>query len=139
MKVHGRCHCGAIRYEADVDPARVQVCHCTDCQTLSGAPFRAIVPVPIDKFVLHGEPKRYIKTAQSGNKRAQGFCGDCGTPIYSTSTDDKPALYMVRAGSIKQRGALVPKFQIWQSSAQPWTAHIDEIPLHTGGMPPYKL
>jgi hypothetical protein len=23
MKVHGRCHCGSIAYEAEIDPARV--------------------------------------------------------------------------------------------------------------------
>jgi len=25
MKVHGRCHCGLITYEAEIDPARVPV------------------------------------------------------------------------------------------------------------------
>lgn len=140
MKVEGGCHCGAIAFEAEIHSDNVSICHCTDCQTLSGAPYRASVAVKGEHLnFTRGAPKTYVKTAQSGNKRAQGFCGDCGTPIYSTSTDDKPALYMVRAGSIKQRDALVPKFQIWQSSAQPWTAHVSDIPLHTGGMPPYKL
>ena len=32
MKVHGSCHCGQITYEADVDPERVGLCNCTDCQ-----------------------------------------------------------------------------------------------------------
>ena len=31
MKVDGACHCGSIRYEAEVDPAKVIICHCTDC------------------------------------------------------------------------------------------------------------
>lgn len=37
MKVDGGCHCGRIAYEAEIDPAGVLVCHCTDCQTLSAA------------------------------------------------------------------------------------------------------
>jgi hypothetical protein len=46
IKVGGRCHCGAITYEADVHPARVMVCHCTDCQrsaslTVTNAPQRS--------------------------------------------------------------------------------------------------
>ena len=32
--------------------------------------------------LLAGKPKEYVKTAESGGKRAQGFCPDCGTAIY---------------------------------------------------------
>ena len=41
MKVTGDCHCGHITYEAEVDPVTVRVCHCTDCQRLTGTAFRA--------------------------------------------------------------------------------------------------
>jgi len=34
MRVTGGCHCGQVTYEAEVDPATVRVCHCTDCQRL---------------------------------------------------------------------------------------------------------
>jgi hypothetical protein len=40
MRIDGRCHCGFITYEADIDPERVVICHCTDCQTLTGSAFR---------------------------------------------------------------------------------------------------
>jgi hypothetical protein len=40
MKIDGQCHCGMVSFEATIDPARVSVCHCTDCQTLTGSPFR---------------------------------------------------------------------------------------------------
>ncbi len=43
MKIDGGCHCGYIAYEAEADPDRVEICHCTDCQTLSGSAFRTIV------------------------------------------------------------------------------------------------
>ena len=42
MKIDGRCHCGCITYEAEIDPAKVMICHCTDCQTLSGSAFRTV-------------------------------------------------------------------------------------------------
>ena len=50
MQIDGRCHCGALSFTAELDPAEVRACHCTDCQVLSGAPFRAIATVPIGKF-----------------------------------------------------------------------------------------
>ena len=46
MRVDGACHCGAIRFEADLDPGKVGVCHCTDCQTLTGTAFSMFAPVP---------------------------------------------------------------------------------------------
>ena len=92
------CHCGAIAYEAEIDPARVTVCHCADCQNFSGAPFRASVPAKAEDLrILSGAPKTYVKTAESGNRRAQGFCGECGSPLYSAEAEGAKA-YMLRLG-----------------------------------------
>jgi len=67
MKVEGRCHCGRITYTATVDPEKVGICHCTDCQMLTGSAYRVSVPVPRESFsLLTGEPKIYI--ASSGNR-----------------------------------------------------------------------
>ena len=72
MKVNGSCHCGRIAYEAELDPARVGVCHCSDCQALSGSAFTVYAQVQREAFrLLRGEPKIYVKTAESGNRRAQ--------------------------------------------------------------------
>jgi hypothetical protein len=128
MKVHGRCHCGAVRYEADVDPTRVQVCHCTDCQQFSGAPSRVSVPAPKESFrFVAGTPRIYIKTAESGNKRAQAFCENCGSPVYSAAVDNPPA-YSLRVGCREERDSLPPQKQIWCDSAIEWAMDIEELP-----------
>ena len=46
MKVTGACHCGAITIEGEADPEKVNICHCTDCQTGTGSAFRVSVPIP---------------------------------------------------------------------------------------------
>ena len=121
MKVDGGCHCGAITFEAEIDPDRVVICHCTDCQTLSGSAFRTVAFTTEGGFtLLSGEPRVYVKTAESGNRRPQGFCADCGTPIYATSEGDEPKAYGIRVGVIRQRDHLVPKLQAWTRSAQHW-------------------
>ena len=128
MKVTGQCHCGAIQYEAEVDPSRVQACHCTDCQRLSGSPYRASVGAPRETFrLLRGTPKIYIKTAESGNKRAHGFCGDCGSPIYSSKVSDPP-MYSLRVGCLDQRAQLPPAKQIWCRSSLAWAMNVQDIP-----------
>ena len=80
MKIDGGCHCGNITYEAEVDPEKAAICHCTDCQSLSGAAFRTFVISLVDAFtLLSGEPKMYAKIGGSGAKRIQAFCPDCGS------------------------------------------------------------
>lgn len=127
MRIDGGCHCGHITYEAMVDPERVGICHCTDCQTLSGSVFRTFVFAPKDAFkLLTGTPKLYVKTAESGAKRVQAFCPECGTPIYSAAPGDSPS-FSIRAGTARQRAALVPKTQIWCRSALGWITNLGSI------------
>lgn len=128
MKVHGACHCGAIAYEADVDPARVTVCHCHDCQILSGAAFRASVPTMVEDFrLLKGAPKAYVKTAENGNRRAQWFCGDCGSPLYSADAVGAKT-HTLRIGPLAEREALTPQRQIWCESSLSWSRDLLPLP-----------
>jgi len=128
MHVDGGCHCGFIKYEAEVDPASVGICHCTDCQTLTGTAYRTTVQSLQGAFkLLCGEPTIYIKTAESGNQRAHGFCPRCGTPLYAT-TVGTPDLYGIRVGTTRQRAELPPHRQGWCRSAQAWSMQIDDLP-----------
>ena len=129
MKVDGACHCGFITVEAEIDPEKVTICHCTDCQTASGSAFRISVPAPGGTFKMTGQPAIYVKTAESGNRRAQAFCPKCGSPIYSTTPGDGPKdAYMLRVGILRQRDELVPQRQIWFRSAQHWVGDLGTIP-----------
>lgn len=121
MKINGSCHCGAIEFEAELDPAKVGVCHCTDCQSLSASSFRTVAVVTGDQFSLtKGTPKHYVKTAESGNKRIQAFCGECGSGLYACEDSETPAAYNVRVGTLRQRADLVPTFEFWKRSALSW-------------------
>ena len=126
MKVEGGCHCGRITFEAEIDPERVRVCHCADCQTLSGSAFRVSAPTAEANFrLLSGTPKVYVKTAESGAPRAQAFCADCGTQIYATSPTGENRLLGIRVGTLRQRAELVPHGQLWCRSRMPW---LPELP-----------
>ena len=129
MHITGSCHCGAIRYEAEVDPGQVSACHCTDCQVLTGAAFRiSIRALPGTFRLVAGTPRVYTKTADSGRRREQGFCEACGSPIFATSPGPEPRDYNVRVGTIHQRTELRPARQIWTRSRLPWLDDIGRCP-----------
>ena len=129
MKVNGKCHCGFISYRAEVDPQRVLICHCTDCQTLSGSAYRTVAPIEDGTFELtSGELKTYIKTAENGALRSQTFCPECGSPIYAGPADANSTMLGLRVGTLAQRDQLPPKSQYYSDSAQDWVQDISILP-----------
>ncbi len=128
MHIDGGCHCGKVGYEADIDPEKVILCHCTDCQVISGTAFRTVVFVPESRFDLRkGSLKTYVKTADSGNQRAMAFCAECGTHIYATSVDGDDKVLGLRVGTARQRRELRPGKQVWCGSALDWVTELAAI------------
>lgn len=129
MQVDGQCHCGHVRFEAEIDREQVVICHCTDCQTLSGAAFRVTALTRRGGFrLVAGQLKIYRKVAESGSVRLQSFCPECGSPIYSTAEGDEPKTHSIRVGTVRQRAQLVPKLQLWCRSSLAWVSSFAEIP-----------
>jgi hypothetical protein len=127
MKIHASCHCGAIAYDAEIDLARVVICHCTDCQKLTGSAFRVSVGTTVDRFSLSGDPATYVKTSDGGARRAQAFCPNCGSPMFTYDVD-APHRLGLRVGCIEQRHELRPSKQIWCRSALDWILELGELP-----------
>lgn len=131
MRVNGKCHCGTLVFNAEVDEATAGICHCVDCQTMSGSAFRWSVSSLPDQFVFeNGEPSTYVKTGASGNKRAQAFCPTCGTHIYSAPLGAPETVYRIRVGTLQQKQKLAPKKQIWCNSAQKWVGDLASFPAN---------
>jgi hypothetical protein len=129
MQIDGRCHCGAISYQAEIDPEKVAICHCVDCQALTGSPYRVTVFTDADAISHSGEsPKCYVRIGTSGGRRLNYFCGECGTPLFVTGEGEAAKVWGIRWGSIDQRAKLSPKRQIWCRSAMPWAQDISGLP-----------
>jgi hypothetical protein len=129
MRIDGGCHCGQIKFRAELNPDNVLICHCTDCQALSGSAYRTVAPAKDGSFeLISGKLKMYEKTAEDGSIRIQSFCPDCGTPIYSSPPQGNPGFLGIRVGSIMQKDQLKPNKQIWCRSALEWVQDLSEIP-----------
>ena len=130
MKITGSCHCGDLTYRATIDPDKVLVCHCTDCQSISGSPYRWFSITAEENYeLLTGEPKTYKKIADSGDISLQVFCPNCASPLYSTVEKEGPRNFNVRIGTANERDQLKPKVQIWNCSSQPWATAIEDTQM----------
>ena len=95
---------------------------------LCGSAYRVSVRAPAATFRLRsGEPRTYVKIADSGAKRVHAFCGDCGTPTYACALDNPPT-YSLRVGCLDERALLGPRRQIWYCSAVPWSQDLADVP-----------
>jgi len=129
MQIDGGCHCGHVTYEAEIDPDKVVICHCTDCQRLTGSAYRVTALTPTSSLRLTANPpKVYTKYGDNGRPRRQFFCPECGSPLFTSGDGEDVATTGIRVGTINQRGDLRPSRQIWCRSALPWINDIDSLP-----------
>ncbi|MEM7099872.1 MAG: GFA family protein [Pseudomonadota bacterium] len=82
--ISGGCLCGAIRFETTAEPVFQLLCHCKDCQTVSGAAAYAAYVVPLESLhVTRGQPNHFEVTADSGRTNSRHFCPNCGARVWA--------------------------------------------------------
>jgi hypothetical protein len=117
-------------YRAEVDPEKVAICHCRDCQIHSGTAYGVVVGIIDEQFhLLSGALKNYEKIAESGTVRALAFCPECGTRVYAKTVGAGSSFFGLRVGTVHERDQLVPKSQVWFQSAQEWASDLTSIPI----------
>lgn len=77
-KITGGCHCGAIRYETEVENFEAAHCHCQMCQKANGNIFATMFVVPKSSVSWSTKPPKYFESSALAKR---GFCSDCGTPL----------------------------------------------------------
>lgn len=78
----GGCLCGAVRFTARDVPAKLGVCHCSQCQTWTGSALFE-VSVPEDQVDWVGDT---LTTYTSSDWAERAFCNRCGTGLYFRMT-----------------------------------------------------
>ena len=120
----GGCACGAVRYRLLEDPLELHVCHCTNCQTVTGSAFLMCMPVHTRSLeLLKGDPKAVSFRSRDGLAKRNRRCPDCGSMLWG-EIDGLPEVLALQPGTLDVTSWLEPVAHIWTSSAQPWV----EIP-----------
>lgn len=131
----GGCLCGAIRYEVAGKPVNMWNCHCDDCRRSSGASYATNVFVKVTELtVTKGETRMFQHQADSGNTMTKEYCSDCGSQLFNGNSG-RPAIKVVRAGTIDDASFVVPRAHIYASRALPSAVEGSDIPAFDE-MPP---
>jgi len=107
---------------------RQALCHCKDCQKITGSTYSTNIVVPGDGFQLvEGSPKEISKVADSGNTITSHFCGDCGSTLWRDGRTfglNK----VVKVGVIDDPNALSdakPGVELYVGGRVPWVSEIE--------------
>lgn len=115
----GGCLCGAVRFKSTADPQFVGHCHCVDCRRTSGTGHSTHLAVPEHAFSVTGAVTFYDRAADSGNIVKRGFCGTCGSPVYSKNSA-MPGVVFPRASVLDDPEIAKPQMIVYASRAPSW-------------------
>lgn len=131
----GGCACGAIRYQLLGDPLELHVCHCSDCQRVSGSAFVLSMVTARDSVeLLSGDPTVCEFETPEGIHRKELRCPDCGSRLWS-EPNGLPSLVTLRPGTLDDHDWLHPIAHIWTKSAQPWVEIPPDVLTYDGNPP----
>ena len=129
----GSCLCGAVSYQASVEPHYQFNCHCRDCQRSSGSGSAAVFAANRSDVYLTGKTSSYASTGDSGKSVTRHFCPNCGSPLFS-DVQVLPDLIFMRIVSLDDPSQIRPGMHIYCDSSQVWDRPNDPLPKF-GKMP----
>jgi len=115
----GGCLCGTIRYRATGTPEFQGLCHCRDCQKLSGGGHVGFICFPREAVTIEGEVLAHHGKGGSGRPADRLYCPSCLSPLFGTS-ELMPGKINIYAGSLDDLGQFEPQVAIFTRSRQPW-------------------
>ncbi|CAH0004454.1 unnamed protein product [Clonostachys byssicola] len=128
----GSCMCNQLKFSFTGEPKQTAICHCVQCQKLSGSAFTYNLLVDREDFKwTSGEPKTGSFVQESGIYIQYFFCPDCGTIIFK-QTEEKADLRpfaIVQAGTVDGYDTKrKPDVEFWVSRKADWVQPIPGVP-----------
>ena len=97
--ITGGCLCGALRYRAEGEPLFQGLCHCRNCQRISGAGHVGFVCFAEDAVTVEGETRSYASTGGSGATATRYSCPTCHSVVFGRA-EVMPGRINLYAGSL---------------------------------------
>lgn len=117
--ITGQCFCSKIKYKITAPIIKSGICHCLDCQRLTGGSSWPFIIVPSNSLYTEGIFKEISRTGSSGKKVHVGFCSVCGTTLFG-KPELWPHIRTISVSSLDDRTLHIPNMHVWVKDAAPW-------------------
>lgn len=119
MRRQASCSCGALTIEADGEPVRISVCHCTACQRRTGSPFGQQARYPRSALTIRGDSTCYTRRGDSGEPVHMHFCPRCGSTVYYL-LGVLPDMVGIPVGAFADSAFPPPRVSVYSELKHPW-------------------
>ena len=116
----GGCFCGAVKYVVSGAPINVRVCHCQDCQRLTGSAFFVRALFPRAAVTIPGQLAEFHSSADLTRK----FCPRYGSQTFA-ERKRRANTIAITLGSFDNLEGICPSDHIWVSDKQQWLCHCE--------------
>ena len=119
MTITGGCLCGAVRYRAEGKPLRQGLCHCRNCQRISGSGHVGFLCLPESAVTVEGAVRSHSLTGGSGRTATRYSCPTCSSVVFGRS-EVMPGQINLYAGSLDDFSRFKPTIAIYIRSRAMW-------------------
>jgi hypothetical protein len=128
-EITGGCPCGTTRFSLLATPLFVHVCHCTDCQQLTGSAFVRNVIIETSAIdVTDGSVEQCRASTTSGRIIKTHICADCEADLWRHYPGTGQRIAYVRTSMLDRPELFPPQAHIYTRSALPSTMLPDNVP-----------
>jgi hypothetical protein len=113
------CACGQLIATATVNPIRVSICHCLECQRRTGSVFGAQARFPMTSVRIVGKSNIFSRTGDSGGKISFRFCPNCGSTVWY-SLEAQPEVVAIPVGAFADPDFPAPDRSFYPSRGHSW-------------------
>src|SRR5512139_4110451 len=119
MIMTGGCVCGALRYRAEGEPLVQGLCHCRNCQRVSGGGHVGFVCFAEDAVTVEGATRSHSLTGGSGRPATRYACRSCQGAVFGRA-EIMPGQINLYAGSLDDTSQFKPQIAIFVRSRPAW-------------------
>lgn len=117
-----KCSCGQLSISLNGEPEHVFICHCRECQLVTGSAFGVSTYWPRTAVAeMTGRSTSYTRSSFSGRSLTNHFCPVCGGRPYWFA-EFLPGHVGVALGCFGQDDLPAPKEEYWTSRKHPWVS-----------------
>lgn len=130
--IQGRCLCGDVTFSCDDDFQQFHLCHCHQCQKLTGSAHVANLFTRPDNITWHSGQAHVTRYNIPGRLSSNAFCPTCGSRLPYLSQTGKALV--VPAGCLDDAPTLQPQDHIFWAERAAWYDEAVDAP-HFEGLP----
>jgi hypothetical protein len=119
QKFTGGCLCGALRYEADAEPAFAGYCCCDDCQKASGSGFIPFIGFAAHALKVTGPYALYQMHHKDGRSSERFSCAKCSSLVFGGEPGN-PNGNTIYAGTLDDTSLFKPTMAIMTKFKPDW-------------------